>query len=407
MNNIAQLFSQLKSDEWRSEVGFTKELEMANSELFSSSSKEKAMTVVGEWLQKHQPCLFGRIAARLGALSYCILTETEMQSSDEDIKKIIQDEREQWTRQAFEGKKSGFVILVVSKQIAYATPDKTMQELARRLCSLYLETDIALDQVHLDEIFLEKPGDRRTTWRWYAGVNYFCAHADKRWWQDHRIPGGMAFSVNSVGHMVKSEIIARKMKELDQELQILGEGLIDTKINSLGKALEVAMRTISLAANTPWGRATELLPLPADRRDLPVCPIALPAALADKDFTKYRAYYHTDHTLPSDYFLPDESRNSDTNFTLDFTYLFHKNIANPDFTTMGEGKQIRADTAVPQVGATPVPLHALSRRVLAESETIAISQNQRLMRALSRPRSKTNEYVDNHSVLPVSRPVAS
>ena len=389
MNDIAQLFSQLKPDEWRSKVGFANEFETANRKLFSSSSKEEAITAVGEWLQKYQPCLFGRIAARVGALSYCILTETEMQGSDEDIKTIIQDERREWTRQAFEGKKSGFVILVVSRQIAYATPDKTMQELARRLCSLYLETDIALDQVYLDDIFLEKPGERRTTWKWHAGVNYFCAHADKRWWQDHRIPGGMAFSVNSVGHMVKSEIIARKMKELDQELQVLGEGLIDTKINSLGKALEVAMRTISLAANTPWGRATELLPLPADRRNLPACPIDLPAAFADKDFTKYRGYYHTDHTLPSDYFLPDERRNSDANFTLDFTYLFHKHIANPDFTTMGEGKQIRADTAVPHERAAAVPLNAMSRRVLAEPETITISQNQRLMRALSRSRSKT------------------
>jgi helicase len=33
-------------------------------------------------------------------------------------------------------------------------------------------------------------------------------------WQDHRIPGGMAFSVHSIGHLVKSGIIANAMREL-------------------------------------------------------------------------------------------------------------------------------------------------------------------------------------------------
>jgi hypothetical protein len=35
---------------------------------------------------------------------------------------------------------------------------------------------------------------------------------------------------------------------------------------------------------------------------------------------------------------------------LDFTYLFHRDVDNPAFTTMGEGRQIREDeTATPRV----------------------------------------------------------
>lgn len=158
MNKISHLFSELKPDKWRSEVGFSAEIEAANAKMFSSSiNKEEASTLLSEWLQKHQPCLFGRIAARLGALSYCILTENDSQRSDEDIKAMIQAERQEWTRQAFEGMKSGFVILLISEQIARATPNKTMQDFAQHLCSLYLDIDITADRVHLDEIFLENP----------------------------------------------------------------------------------------------------------------------------------------------------------------------------------------------------------------------------------------------------------
>jgi hypothetical protein len=81
-----------------------------------------------------------------------------------------------------------------------------------------------MDYAHLEQIYLQKPDARMTTWKWFAGVNYFCAQGDKRWWQDHRIPGGMAFSVNSVGHLVKSGMIAKAMNELDGLTGAPGEG---------------------------------------------------------------------------------------------------------------------------------------------------------------------------------------
>src|SRR6266498_3609476 len=98
------------------------------------------------------------------------------------------------------------------------------QPQALRLCSLYLLQDIVPDQIFHDELWLEKPGRDGTTWQWLAGVNYFCAQGDKRWWEDHRIPGGMAFSVNSVGHMVKSGILAKGMLALEAALAAPPEG---------------------------------------------------------------------------------------------------------------------------------------------------------------------------------------
>jgi hypothetical protein len=80
---------------------------------------------LSDWLQAHQPCLFGGIAAKHGALSCCILNESDLEQSDEAIREKIQTSRLEWTRQGFEGKKSGFIILAISPRIAYAqaTPE--------------------------------------------------------------------------------------------------------------------------------------------------------------------------------------------------------------------------------------------------------------------------------------------
>lgn len=387
-DSISSLFSQLRPDEWRARAGFSPEVEEANEKLFKPDITEAlAEQVLSLWLQKYQPCLFGRIAAKLGAISYCILSEDDLRQPDEIIKEKIQAARLAWTRDGFDGKKSAFVILTISPLIAIALPGPETQELARRLCYLYLETDIEMDNVHLEQIYLQKPGARLTTWKWLAGVNYFCAQGDKRWWQDHRIPGGMAFSVNSVGHLVKSGMIANAMKDLDRLMDAPDEGYPESKVDSLAKALDLAMRTISMASNAASGKATELLPLPEDRSNLPVseCPVKLSHAMSDKNFCEYRGHYHTDYTLPSEYFLPNVKRPDELKIhSLDFTYLFRKSIDNPDFRLMGEGQQIRRIDG--EVEETPT-LHDVGylqlKKLMGEDEEVLISEHQRLRIALS------------------------
>ena len=342
---IAQQLLQLEPDGWRRSAGFSPDIEAANQKLFAPDITEAAsVEVLSKWLQGYQPCLFGRIAAKHGAISYCVLSEADLRQSDEFIKEKIQTARLAWTREGFEGRKSGFIILAVSPLIAYAQPSPAMRELARRLCHLYLETEIKMDHIHLDEIYLQKPGSRLTTWKWQTGVNYFCSQGDGRWWHDHRIPGGMAFSVNSVGHLVKSGMIANVMKELDALTGAPDEAYPVSKIDSLAQALELAMRTITMASEAVSGRATELLPLPPDRDELPVpeCPVKLSKLVADKNHCEYRGWYHTDYTLPSEYFSADIERPPALpGHSLDLTYLFHRDIDNPDFRLMGEGQQIR------------------------------------------------------------------
>lgn len=386
-NSVAHYFSQLKLDDWRVQTGFSPEVEAVNRELFRTNLAEnEAIEVLSKWLQKYQPCLFGRIAAKVGALSYCILNEDDLRQSDEFIKSKIQSKRLEWTRAGFDGQKSGFIILAISPVIASALPGPDVRELARRLCYLYLETDIDVDKIYMDQLYLQKPGSRLTTWRWYTGVNYFSAQGDRRWWQDHRIPGGMAFSVNSVGHLVKSGKIAKAMRELDESTGATLENYPESKVDSLEKALELAMRTIDMASDAVSGKATELLPLPADRNSLPVpqCPVKLSVLVADKNFCEYRGYYHTDYTLPAEYFISDVVRPSDLSpHTLDFTYLFHRGVDNSDFKLMGEGHQIRHLSSYQDSMWSLHDLQAARmKQMRGEAEEMLINENARLVESL-------------------------
>jgi hypothetical protein len=155
-----------------------------------------------------------------------------------------------------------------------------------------------------------------------------------------------------------------------------------TTVDSLGKALQFAMQTIDLASETISGKATELLPLPDDRTELPSeCPISLPARFANKNFCEYRGYYHTDVTLPSDYFRPDVERPQHIKpYSLDFTYLFQRGVDNPDFITMGEGKAIRN---VSEVGESNDSVELSPKALQAQAFEVLVAGNARLTRALS------------------------
>jgi hypothetical protein len=196
----------------------------------------------------------------------------------------------------------------------------------------------------------------------------------------------MAFSVNSVGHFVRSEKIANAMIALNEILEVSDEeNWSDSKVDSLEKALVLAMRTISLASETISGRATELLNLSGNLREpgLPQCPVVLPKPLSGKDYAEYKGYYHTDYTLPSEYFLPNVERPTSVSpFFLDFTYLFHKHVENPDFFTMGEGERIReGDSRSNQVSMDESEDYKLQRRV---PQSVPIESSDILLEALSR-----------------------
>jgi hypothetical protein len=240
------------------------------------------------------------------------------------------------------------------------------------------------DHILYDDIFLEKPGNARVTWKWKTGVNYFSAQGDGRWWTDHRMPGGMAFSVNSVGHMVKSGRLKDYMEKLNADLGVTDETWNASRVDSLPKALVFAMKTIANAADTLSGKATELLPTQEIDSKIE-CPVDLPPDLKGKSHCVYRGHYHTDYTIPSEYFTPDVARPVATpEHRLDFTYLFDERTENPAHVTMGQGQRTRGLTSDSTTGAgqSQKGENALARLGKAQAEVIAIGSNTRLVEAL-------------------------
>src|SRR5205823_5820448 len=144
------------------------------------------------WLAENQPCLFGRMEAKQNRLAFCLLTENDLERSDQEIRDKIQRDRVEWKRDALIGGSHAFLIVAVSEIITMARPNHVLLELAKCLCDLYLGVD-APDKIHLDNLVLELPNPNQTRWRrWKVGVNYFSSQGDGRKWRDHRIPGGIA-----------------------------------------------------------------------------------------------------------------------------------------------------------------------------------------------------------------------
>ena len=175
---VHELFQRVTADPWRPQVGFSEDIADAQKQMLSAATDEAIAEVLNSWLQRHQPCLFGRLAARCNQLSYCILNETDLSRDDLFIRDKIQQCRTNWTRDAFKGTRSGFLILAVSERLLNAAPNQEVAALAHRLAELYLLDDIAFDAVHTDEVYLEQPGNAAAVWRWDAGVNYFASHGD-------------------------------------------------------------------------------------------------------------------------------------------------------------------------------------------------------------------------------------
>ncbi len=351
MPSIAKLLQNLAPDPWREKEEFSQDIEFYTRQILDDSKSDEEISILlREWLADHQPCLFGRLASGpLDLLSICILRDHDLKKSDAHIRDKIQRFRLVWKREAIQGLRSGFIILAVSRHIVEAEPNEAMKELAKRLCFLYLREEIEEDKVHVDRLTLAIPptsenSDESPCYEWRVGVNVFASAGDKRWWHDHRIPGGIAFSMNSVGHMARNGSL-RRLAEPNTKTPLKPlKGKLG--IDSLGTALKFAMLTISGAQEAPGGKATCLRKLDQKTYDAltPKCPFAhtVPPKLQLMDYKSYDGWYHTDVTVPSAYFHPDVNRPAGVDKKdLDFTYLFDDSIDNPDFETTGLGGQIR------------------------------------------------------------------
>src|SRR5690349_11496885 len=131
---VKALVKALREDVWRREHPFAPDLR-ATSEILThpyASSPEKE-SAISDWLQRYQPCVFGRAAAATGRMHYCILSDQDLPESDRHITDKIQAERALWKQPAVRAASKaphGFLLLVAAPRILHAVADENLRRLS-------------------------------------------------------------------------------------------------------------------------------------------------------------------------------------------------------------------------------------------------------------------------------------
>ena len=265
------------------------------------------------WLEKNQPCVFGKAAATNKNVYICLLEEHEilrMQGGDADVADTLQDHRQAFKRLALEGRVSSFVILLTSRHLITREPSEQLKEISRRLMELYMQVRIKDDTFHTEReyVFLRRPDN--SVLKFATLPNIFCAQGDGRWWHDHRTPGGIMITSNALGHFT----YARSRKaDLDQ--------------GSCASALEQAMRTIANARKDPSDGKNKFAHCPATflvpRQENDPTPLKPTSDFAGNSPDHYGGYFHTDHLIPSVFFQRDRDPKLLVKYDdLSFRYIF-------------------------------------------------------------------------------------
>jgi hypothetical protein len=340
---LDELLDSLEDDPWREEHPFSADLLEVHQKLFDAKNRSAHSGAIRKWLQAEQPCLFGRMAAK-DQIQLCILTDRDLYRGEGYVRDLIAESRLQWKRRGSRGEQHGFVIHLVSPRVARAKPSPILRDLALRLCQIYLsDHTVDVDEIRLDSLPLRVQNARKAEGRaWRVGVNFFGAQGDQRWWHDHRIPGGIAFSMNSVGHMTRT----RLEKNLPRFPRLQRVAPTDRLVDF---ALYFAMKTIHKASlgSRP---GTRLLDQDASSK---MSGDFRKAALRDMAGFNERTYcgqYHTDVTVPAPYFNPAAERPDSGEHELLFTYLHDSE--DSDYGLMGLGEEIPVEEVFDALGWT-------------------------------------------------------
>lgn len=247
---VKELMKALVKDPLRKHCDFSNDMRKVHRVLWSPFPDAKdQVRMLRRWLQRFQPCIFGQVAAAQDTMHVCILEDSDLYSSDVEIAARIREDVLNWKRRSLSPVQDhsypahGFLLLVASPRIANAEPNAALHALAGRIRALWgvpMETHQVSGEVYWESLYLRDPKTAEY-FKFTFSVDFFAAQGDGRWWQDHRIPGGLAFTANSVGHM-------KRYRELYENKKDQTEWILKT-----------AMLTIAGAQGTESGPATWLL----------------------------------------------------------------------------------------------------------------------------------------------------
>jgi hypothetical protein len=317
------------------------------------------------------------------------------QWNDEEIADKIGEEKQLWKQRAAcdpERAAHSFVIVVTSPQLALAAPNQQLRAFSDRILELAgWESNRRgvrrRNTVTSDFLYLKNPTDGGF-YGFQFNADFFACAGDNRWWHDHRFPGGIAFTANSTGHMIRF----REWYQAKDQNESWG--------------LKQAMLTIQNAAPTrstdssvpqEQGRVTWLRPLDANGKPLVEnisCPLAkVPATLEGKDWTRYEGLLHSDHAVREEFFVDREvAPTASKPYLMDFTYLYHDK--QEEFEEFTRGKRISDEDVYAEIGRPSDWTHRASAFVVPRSEEQAASVAEQL-HACNRWQAPSWYLIDN------------
>jgi hypothetical protein len=312
--------------------------------------------VMGLWCLKRQTCQFGRIAAKKGQIHFCILRERDLANGDKGISVKITEGKRLWKQRALidtKGPPHGMLLLFASPRVTLAAPDDNLRRFADRLLELagwavQRRGKKLGNTISSDFLYLKNPNDG-FVYGFQFNVDFFAAAGDGRWWHDHRIPAGIAFTANSAGHM-------RHFKDwYESPGTDHGQWALKQAMITISQAHPTKGENPNVPGSDPRteGRVTWLRPL--DQQGKPVvpqssCPLnPVPATLQGKDWTRYEGLLHTDHAVRAEFFDGrDEAVTEAAPHLMDFTYLYDRNQA--DFINFMAGVRVPEDRVYEETG---------------------------------------------------------
>ena len=293
-------------DPLRSRSGFSDDIQQANAVLHNSRvPRPRKIAAYRNWLRTEQPCVFGRSAAGKRQVFICLLDEREillMRRGDHDLRDTIEDHRRVWKRHALHGRSSSFVIIVLSPTLCMVPPGSELKEACRRLMELYVGASVPDDTIlaQHEYVYLAKTIDEKRVLLKFATLpNIFCPQGDKRWWHDHRTPGGIMITSNALGHFMHCQ---------------KPSGPPDTR-----KALKQAFMTIQNAFTSGNRRLRQPSTCLESRPPNEPSPLENDRTYSSFSAQRYHGWFNTDHLIPSVFFENAQPKHEYRD--LDFSYI--------------------------------------------------------------------------------------
>ncbi|MEV0856075.1 hypothetical protein [Nocardia fluminea] len=191
-------------------TSFGSDIDAVNEVLLSDTDEQTKRAAFLDWAARHQPCVFGRMATKVGAaarglaMNLCWIDEHVLAGGPHAIAERIAADRRAWKEQAARGKSSAFLVIFNSQRLAHARPCPEFARLCTELASLYLPelAPVLPDVIYTEAIPLR--GHDGVLRLFKGSVQLFHTGAHLRRHHDRRIPGGVMISVNGPGHYANS-----------------------------------------------------------------------------------------------------------------------------------------------------------------------------------------------------------